>query len=552
MLTVLFNWIYIFFTAFCLGQAFAYFAEKLFNYQIKRMDCILVAGLMLATIYSQIFSIFYKVGLLANVCLLAVCVIFLFLLRKRAGQMIAGGFKEYPTAKKVIILALILLWGYFTSRGYLAYDSDLYHGQSIRWIEEYGIVKGLGNLHMRFAYNSSIFALSALYSMKFLLGYSMHAVNGFFALILSITILDIAGSLKRKKLVLSDYARVAAVYYLTVICDEVVSPSSDYAAVCIIFFIIIKWLDLLESNKRYDGEAPYALLCVCGVYALTLKLTAGLILLLVIKPACTLIKEKRFKETALYLFMGILIAAPWMVHTVIISGWLLYPFPQLDLFSVDWKVSVQTVVLDVAGIKTYGRGLYDAALVDMPITRWFPGWFSTTLPASGKLLIAADMASALCFILTVCVTVIKKKWQNLDYLLVMTAVLCSYMYWQFSAPSLRFGYAYVLLLAVLPAGRLLSELKKDRIVYLMILIYGGYKICMLAGYVYETRLLPNYLWQSDYGNYDLLSYEIEGETFYYPVSGDRTGYEYFPAAPEKVDLEFRGDGIKDGFRKMQK
>lgn len=60
------------------------------------------------------------------------------------------------------------------------YDSDLYHAQSIRWIEEYGVVPGLGNLHERFAYNSSFFALSALFSMKFLCGTSMHTMSGFF------------------------------------------------------------------------------------------------------------------------------------------------------------------------------------------------------------------------------------------------------------------------------------------------------------------------------------------------------------------------------------
>lgn len=551
MLTVLVNWVYIFITTFCLGQGFAYVVEKKLKFKIKKMDSILVAGLIIATVYSQIFSIFYKVGLLANVFMIIVCLLIMIVFRKRIGQIIMTGYKECRMSRKVVIFVLIVLWCYFTSRGYLAYDSDLYHGQSIRWIEEYGVVKGLGNLHIRFAYNSSLFALSALYSMKFLMGQSLHTVNGFFALVLSITVLDIADTWKRKKLMLSGYARAAAVYYLAVICDEVLSPSSDYAAMCMFFFIIIKWLDLLESKEEHDAVSPYALLCVCGVYALTLKLTAGLILILVIKPAVTLIREKRFKETAIYIVMGIITAFPWLVRTVIISGWLLYPFPQLDLFSVDWKISAQKAATDAAEIKVWGRGLYDVSLVNMPVTRWFYGWFSTVLSVSEKLLILADIASIGFFILTVFSTIIKKKWKNIDYLLVLTAVLCSYLYWQFSAPLLRYGYAYVLLLAVLTIGGLLLELKRDRIIYYLILLYGGYKLCMLTGYIYETGNLPNYLWQIDYGTYDLQSYEIEGEQFYYPVSGDRTGYEYFPAAPAKMELEFRGDGIEDGFRMIK-
>lgn len=548
MLTVLFNWVYIFFTTFCLGQGFAYAVEKKLKYKIKKTDSILIAGLIITTVYSQIFSIFYKVELLANVFLLTVCILIMFVLRKRIRQIIVTGFKECRMSRKVVILVLILLWSYFTSRGYMAYDSDLYHGQSIRWIEEYGVVKGLGNLHLRFAYNSSVFALSALYSMKFLIGQSLHTINGFFALVLSITVLDISDTWKRKKLLLSGYARAATVYYLAVICDEVVSPSSDYATMCMIFFIIIKWLDLLEAKEENDTVSPYALLCVCGVYALTLKLTAGLILILVIKPAITLIREKRFKEIVFYLAMGIITAVPWLVRTVIISGWLLYPFPQLDLFSVNWKISVQKAAADAAEIKAWGRGLYDAALADLPITRWFPDWFSTTLSASGKLLILADIVSAVILILSLCFTIIIKKWQRFDYLLVLTAVLLSYLYWQFSAPSLRYGYAYVLLLAVLTFGGAMLELKKDKIIYFLVLIYGGYKLCMLTFYIYEVRLLPNYLCQQDYGTYDVQAYEIDGETFYYPVNGDRAGYDCFPSAPEKMELEFRGDGIKDGFR----
>ena len=50
------------------------------------------------------------------------------------------------------------------------YDTYLYHAQAIRWIEEYGVVPGLGNLHHRFAYNNSVFSLQALFSLSFLLG----------------------------------------------------------------------------------------------------------------------------------------------------------------------------------------------------------------------------------------------------------------------------------------------------------------------------------------------------------------------------------------------
>ncbi|MBQ7782173.1 MAG: hypothetical protein IJ405_09145 [Lachnospiraceae bacterium] len=547
MLSILLNWLYVFITVFCLGQGFSCFAEKKLHYRLKSMDSVLVAGLIMATVYAQVFSLFGKVGLAANLLLLVVCFLIITVYRSKIAEDVARWNRENTVLRKVLVVVLVFVWAYFTSRGYLVYDSDLYHGQSIRWIEEYGVVKGLANLHVRFAYNSASFALSALYSMKFLLGQSLHTMGGFWALVLSIGVLDIGKSWKRKKMLLSDFAKVAAIYYLTVICDEIVSPSSDYVVMIVVFFIVIKWLEQLENAEKSGSVVPYALLCVCGVYAVTLKLTAGLILILLFKPAMTLLKEKRWKEIGMYLLMGLGIAIPWLTRTVIISGWLLYPFPALDLFSVDWKVSAEIARVDGAEIKTWGRALYDASKVNVPITQWFSNWFATLLTME-KLLILADFLSIGILLPVAVWTFIKRKKENADYLLVMAALLCSYLFWQTSAPLIRYGYAYVLLVAALAAGWLLQKMRLQRVVYFGLIVYGAYKVCMLALTVCNTASAPYYLWQQDYGTYELQTYELNGEVFYYPVSGDRTGYEYFPTAPVKPNIEFRGDGIADGFR----
>ncbi len=550
MLAVLLNWIYIFATTFCLGGGFAVLCGKLFNYRIKRMDSLLMAGVIIATVYAQLFSFAGGVGLAANLVLAAICALAALLCRRELGTYITQGWKAYGISKKILLLLLIVLWAFFTSRGYIHYDSDLYHGQSIRWIEEYGVVPGLGNLHERFAYNSSSFALSALYSMKFLTGESLHACNGYFAVILTLTALDITRSWKRKRFTLSDLARVGAVYYLTTITNEVVSPASDYCIMCVVFFVVIKWMDLLEEEEK--DIAPFSLLCVAGVYALTLKLTAGLILLLLIKPACGLIREKRLKEICLYLAMGLAVAVPWFARTVMISGWLIYPFPQLDLFSVDWKMDPAAIEVDAAQISAWGKALYNIQLLDTPATQWIPNWFINTLSAMEKILILGSAVCIPIFLVSACHVFIKKRWKDLDILLVLGMLNCSYLFWQFSAPLMRYGYAYVLLIDFMTVGWLLIRLNWNRLqslVYFCILLYGVYKIFALGGYIYGCRLQDYYIWQADYGTYELESYEIEGITFYKPVMGDRTGYDMFPAAPTQPDLELRGEGLKDGFRK---
>ena len=560
MLTTVITWVYALFTITVLGFGAAAFVEKFLGYRMEKPDSILMSGVILATVYAQIFSLLSGVSLAANVLLVFGCLVILMVRHMEIAASIRRWNRETNAVYKIVFAVLIVLWAYFTSRGYIHYDSDLYHAQSIRWLEEYGVVPGLGNLHERFAYNSSFFALSALYSLKFVLGDSMHTMNGFLALLLSMTCLPITKSWKNKRFTTSDFARVGAIYYLTTIINEVVSPASDYAVMCVIFFIVIKWLDALEEGVQ--DIAPYALLCVVGVYALTLKLTAGLILILLIKPAYMLIRKKRVKEIFIYLAMGLLAALPWMARTVIISGWLIYPFTALDLFDVDWKMEALYIDIDAIQIKVWGRALYAIGLIDTPITEWFPNWFQTTLSGTEKILILGSLAAGIIMLISAVIIFVGKKWKHLDMLLVMVTVFCSYAFWQTSAPLMRYGYAYVLLLTFIVFGWCLQQVlpwdgtakypwKKvgHSAVYFIVLLYGCYKMYTMADYIGDTYLANYYIWQEDYGVYELESYEVGGETFYYPVHGDRTGYDTFPTSTYKVDFELRGDSMKDGFRK---
>ena len=551
MLSIIFNWIYILFTTYCMGFAFSIFVEKKLHYKIMRMDSILVAGIAMATVYAEVVSLFFRVNIEANIFLILFSLIVALVWRKEMLSFLKKAYQDSGRCKKILILILLLVWSYFTSRGYMTIDTDLYHAQSIRWIEEYGVVKGLGNLHSRFAYNSSVFAVSALYSMKFLFGRSLHAVNGFLAFELSLSLLDLGKCFRRKKMLLSDFARVGAVYYLTLIWDEIIAPSSDYAVTIILFYIVIKWLAQLEDSERRGNVAPYALLCVLGVYTLTLKLTAGLILLLLLKPAYILLKEKRWKEILIYLMLGLATAVPWIARTVIISGWLLYPFPAIDLFSFDWKMKdIDEIKTDAALIKAWAKASNQMGL-NVPLRIWFPHWFLTTLSFTHKLTIVGDLTSCALLVVTAIRILCKKLRERLDVLLVLLTVLCSYLYWQFTAPMPRYGYAYMLLLVTLTAGYFLQDKKICRYIYVLLILFGLYKLYIGVDQIVKSYLVDSYVWQKDYGTYEWVACEVDGVTIYYSPTDGCSGYDPFPSCGKSVidaGIELRGDGLKDGFR----
>lgn len=564
MVSVILIWIYIFITTFLVGYGVLRFLTGRFPYQVKHTDAYLMCGLVCVTVYAQVFSLFAGVGLLANILLLAVCLVIFWRERSELAEVFSqyiakwgGGEKGRLCLKIFLLLGLFLLFAYGTSGGQIHYDTSLYHAQSIRWIEEYGVVKGLGNLHCRLAYNSSSFALSALYSMAFLGGQSYHCAAGWLAFVLAAVCLEIGQSLRRGQLRASGFARVMCVYYLVNIFDEMISPASDYFMVLLAFYIVIRFLDLREEEER--TILPYGLLCVLGVFLMTVKLSAAFILLLTVYPAVRLLREKRWGETGAYLDLGLMTALPFFIRNVIISGWLVYPFTQIDLFDVAWKIPKGLADYDAKEIQVYGRGYTDVGQFDLSVREWLPGWFRT-LAGSDKLLVIAAAVSV--FILLVYAVGMAFGWwkRRWELLLVQGTVAASFVFWLCTSPLIRYGCVWVYLTPAVVLGGILDAVlyseKNSRlrwrpaagwVVSAAVILLFFYKGLALAREIAGSYGNDHWLTQKDYENYETYAYEIDGVTFYCPVQGDRVGYEAFPSSPAEAKIRFLGDGLADGF-----
>ncbi len=580
MLSVIFIWLYMGITTFIIGYGVLRVITRHIPYYTHNCvhdctrcitaDACFMCGLVCVTVYAQFFSLFAGVGLAANVVLCVLCLLTIAV----DGKAFAGTIRKFVFSVKknfsggdgsrqssilglCVVLDLFLIFAYGTSRGMIHYDTGLYHAQSIRWIEEYGAVKGLGNLHCRLAYNSSSFALSALYSMAFLGGQSYHCAAGWLAFLLAAFCLPIRKSLREGRLRTSDFARIMCVYYLVNVFDEMISPASDYFMVLMAFYIVIKWLDLAERGER--EILPYALLCVLGVFLLTVKLSAALILLLTIYPACRLIREKRWGETGAYLGLGIVTALPFFIRNVVISGWLVYPFTQIDLFDVVWKIPKGLADYDAREIQVWGRGYTDVAQFDMSVREWLPGWFRT-LAGSDKVFVLAAVAAV--FALFAGAVYLMRKSSAL--FTAQAAVAGSFLFWLCTSPLIRYGCVWVYLTAAVVFGGIydlaMHRAADDRVenrgwrlaagravsvAAALLLLYKGFALAreIVGSYVNDYWIV-----QKEYENYETYAYEIEGVTFYCPVEGDQTGYDSFPSSPAEADIVFLGDGIEDGFR----
>lgn len=551
MVSVILNWIYIMITAGITGAGVLYPFYKR-GYSFRHADSFFFAGITTVTVYAQFFSLFGGVGLAANTVLFTACIALCVFCGRGMWAMVKESLPERMNVKAAAVLLLVLLvFAYGTSTGYMMYDSNLYHAQSIRWIEEFGVVRGLGNLQSRLAYNSASFCLSALYSMVFLTGQSLHTVAGLFALVTGLDALKFLRAFARKRLLLSDFARVGALYYITIIYKEMMSPASDYFTILLLFYIVIRWLDLLE--RKETDVTPYALICVCGVYAITLKISAGLILLLVLQPAVMLLRRKQWKKIALFLGLGILTAAPYFIRNIIISGWLVYPYTAIDLFDFSWKIPIFRARYDAQEIQVWGRGIYDVAAYHTPFIEWMPDWFGTQLSGMEKVIVLGAAASIPVLLVYAIVALARKKRGAYPFLLVQFTMLSCFLLWLFSAPMMRYGYCYPLLLPLLTFGAVFLPLqKRGGRVYLPLLL------CLCAVSFYRVvrmgedaaRQLQSKgiaLMQQDYDEYEAQACRLGNITVYLPVQGDQIGYSHFPSTQDVTDVLPGGDSLEDGF-----
>ena len=55
----------------------------------------------------------------------------------------------------------------------------------------------------------------------------------------------------------------------------------------------------------------------------------------------------------MYLLTGCVVIAPFLIRNYYLSGYLIYPFPAIDLFDVPWKIPQGVALYDAREIAVY-------------------------------------------------------------------------------------------------------------------------------------------------------------------------------------------------------
>lgn len=552
MVAVVFSWLMMGALALIFGKAIV---DRIYRDDLDTMgkwDFYLMAGIIFLNVYAQIFSLFYKVSKTACLILFAagavlVCRYLVVWIRERKSSLDLGLFREHPYR-----LALILAGGGGTLAWMLQapghYDTGLYHAQAIRWIEEYGIVPGLGNLHTRLAYNSAFMSLQALFSLKWLLGQSLHTLNGFFCLFCIGYAVMTVRTQKEERWRVSDILKCFMLLYIVMQRHLLSSPCTDIWAMLLVFYVSSKWFELTERDEQ--AEAPWCFICLTAIYAVTVKLSTATIVLLAAYPLIMLIGNREWKRVLENIATALFVTVPFLVRNVIISGYLIYPCSGLDLFPVDWKMAASQVDSDNFFIKIYGWGYTKKEAYEESLIRRIPHWFLTQRTGT-KMLILAGTICAVILLFQLCKYV---RAGSLRESVFIITILISLLFWFFTAPLDRYGAVYFMIVIAAAVGEIMNwrwkavmNLLADISALLVMIVLCGIYLGRLE-VVYTTER-AYFVRQPDYLEWPVVQRRIDDAVVWVPSEGDQGGYEPFPSTPYQnpKKIHLRGDSFKEGF-----
>ena len=368
-------------------------------------------------------------------------------------SLVVNAIKTYPLLS-VVALSVIVSWCFLAMQPPSMFDSGLYHFGSIRWLNEYAIVPGLGNLHWRLALNQSYFGFLALLNMTPFWGHG-YAAGGLFLLVLTaFTVLEVA--LKQSTLWRWIFGGLLF-SYLCLLSGQIANPMPD-SAMALLQVVIFVFLygslvtqtttqAQIESAANVSVQHLHIVLVFLCLTIVTIKLSsvgfaaAGF----AIVSVALFRSAGRQLPYSLLLKLGSLVALFTLLHigrSYLLSGAPFFPSPIGGIWSLTWAVPFGVASNESQLIYAWAKQPGISLVGDVPAGF---GWVSTwvqALPQTLKyLFVVSTLSLVLALILrrTSRASALNKTW------LLGVPLSAALIFWFFTAPDPRFLGAIVVL-----------------------------------------------------------------------------------------------------------
>ncbi|QOI49201.1 LIC_10190 family membrane protein [Leptospira interrogans] len=542
--------------------SFGILAEKILKVKFQFTDRVLV-GLSVTNTLVSLVSLFLPITILVLFTFLSFCFVFLYFERKNLKLLTFGLIHKNIIV--IITFPFLLSALVFSLNPPFAYDSGLYHIQSIKWIQEYSVVPGLANLHGRFGFNPNIFTIFALTSLKEIFKQEIFSVNFvIYSILVLHSINRIYKILKQEGFTNSFLLHSIVLFLILEQFMSLSSPTPDLISIVLPLYILTNLPKNENGIHSKLNLENYFSSIILSVYTISVKLATIPLCILIL----LLIIRYKFDGKKLLIVISIifLILLPWLIRNVILSGYLIYPFSAIDIFNFDWKVPLNAVVSEKLSITGWarnpGEGYKEAA--QMKFWEWFPIWWNTISKLNRLFIVISFLSPIFIFIYSL----FKKIKIDFQTFAILFTSWIGVIFWILLAPDIRFGKAFLGVSAISPLlyfnfkinffpMKISKTSKQIILVFIFIIIsvflinrrtYNRCKNFIRENSAFFVRPKKIEIPQ----NLEFKKIQMNNLEVFIPAEGDRC-YDYeIPCMPYKnYSLILRGKTLQSGFKYIQ-
>ena len=412
-----------------------------------------------------------------------------------------------------------------------------YHLQAIKWAENYQNILGLGNFNRPLANNNWWFNLQAFFGFGGFGFQSVYVCNALlFISALQIFILNKAAN-AAQTVVRFVFALFSVLSIKTAFVGSV---TPDIVVTSIIFIVVDLYLSCIYNKLQ---QKQYLLMMMILIaWILTVKATAIALFLI---PLPLLFRNYfNFKEWRGFAGIAVLVLIfiiPWLIGNVIACGYLLYPFNQIDLFHVDWKVPASYFEFDKLVISSWGKVSEQDIYITkaMTVSQWLPLWF-------GKLDLF-NLSLVIVYVISVPLMLYQSIKQK-QYLWPFLFLQLGFALIFFNGPHLRFLFPYMVSTLALLLGTMSGifkfKLPQNALLGLMVLL----SFILILKMYKKGDLFSSFVEPKPYPVAILDEAKINDFTAYI-TKNNNSCWDRFPCSYYFIDsVQLRGAEVKNGFR----
>lgn len=330
------------------------------------------------------------------------------------------------------------------------YDMGLYWLQAMSWTTESAQPLGLATLHFRLGFNSTWFTAAALLEHPLAVGKSAFVAPALVVLLGAWLSAEGVLELARGRRTLAALLAASSACLAAACVQHLGGHSPDVAAAVIGFASLVSWARAFERDEAFRENAAVAIALAC--VATSVKVSS--VVWLAAAPLMLVLRRDRVRGdlvTAARVAAAFL--SPWILHGYLASGCPLFP-SSIGCVPVPWATPAGVGANVSAWIRSWARTPGRPPSVVLASWDWLPGWWERA-SSQPELRVLASLV-----VLGAVGVSLARGRASPGFWRLLAVSAAGVAFWFQTAPTARFGWAYLFALALVPCAEAIAKLSR--------------------------------------------------------------------------------------------